>query len=151
MQFGSLSSPFALAGWAYWRNRRAEPAASIVAGGFAAWVVAKGVKRLIGRGRPHDHDPETNLRLWTEIDGSLGYVSGHAAVAMATAGIIHRHGSPRLSTAAYGLAGIVALSRVYVGAHLPIDVIGGAALGVLVSEAVVAAGRAAISRRDPPR
>jgi undecaprenyl-diphosphatase len=150
MQFGSLTSPFALAGLAFWRNRRAEPATSIVAAGFIAWALAKGVKRLVGRGRPHDHDPETNLRLWTEIDGSLGYVSGHAAVAMATTGIINRYGPPRLGAAAYGLAGIVALSRIYAGAHLPIDVVGGAALGVLVSEGVMAASATAATRLNGP-
>lgn len=150
MQFGSLTSPFALAGLAFWRNRRAEPATSIVAAGFIAWALAKGVKKLVGRGRPHDHDPETNLRLWTEIDGSLGYVSGHAAVAMATTGIINRYGPPRLGAAAYGLAGIVALSRIYAGAHLPIDVVGGAALGVLVSEGVMAASATAATRLNGP-
>jgi undecaprenyl-diphosphatase len=138
MQFGSLTSPFALGALAYSRNRRPEPAASIIAAGFAAWIMAKGMKKLVGRGRPHDFDSETNLRLWTEIDGSLGFVSGHAAVAMASAGIIHRHVSPGLGAAVYGLAGIVGLSRIYAGAHLPIDVLGGAALGVLVSESVVA-------------
>ena len=138
MQFGSLISPFALGAFAYRRNRRPEPAASIVAAGFTAWITAKGMKKLVGRGRPHDFDSETNLRLWTEIDGSLGFVSGHAAVAMASAGIIHRYVSPGLGAAAYGLAAIVALSRIYAGAHLPIDVLGGAALGVLVSESVIA-------------
>lgn len=150
MQFGSLTSPFALAAFAYSRNRRAEPATSIVAAGFTAWVLAKGVKRLVGRGRPHDLDPETNLRLWTEIDGSLGYVSGHAAVAMATTGIINRYGPPGLGGAAYALAGIVALSRIYAGAHLPIDVVGGAALGVLVSEGVIAASATAGTRLNGP-
>ena len=138
MQFGSLISPFVLGAVAYWRNRRPEPATSIIAAGFAAWITAKGMKKLVGRGRPHDFDSETNLRLWTEIDGSLGFVSGHAAVAMAAAGIIHRYVSPRLGAAAYGLAGIVGFSRIYAGAHLPIDVLGGAALGVLVSESVIA-------------
>jgi undecaprenyl-diphosphatase len=138
MQFGSLPSPFALGAFAYRRNRRPEPAASIIAAGFAAWIMAKGMKKLVGRGRPHDFDSETNLRLWTEIDGSLGFVSGHAAVAMASAGIIHRYVSPGLGAAAYGFAGIVGLSRIYAGAHLPIDVLGGAALGVLVSESVIA-------------
>ncbi len=138
MQFGSLASPFALGALAYWRNRRPEPAASIIAAGFAAWIMAKGMKKLVGRGRPHDFDSETNLRLWTEVDGSLGFVSGHAAVAMASAGIIHRHVSPGRGAAVYGLAAIVGLSRIYVGAHLPIDVLGGAALGVLVSESVIA-------------
>jgi undecaprenyl-diphosphatase len=138
MQFGSLPSPFALGAFAYRRNRRPEPAASIIAAGFTAWIAAKGMKKLVGRGRPHDFDSETTLRLWTEIDGSLGFVSGHAAVAMASAGIIHRYVSPGLGAAAYGLAGIVGLSRIYAGAHLPIDVLGGAALGVLVSESVIA-------------
>ncbi len=138
MQLGSLPSPFALGALAYSRNRRPEPAASIIAAGFTAWIAAKGMKKLVGRGRPHDFDSETNLRLWTEIDGSLGFVSGHAAVAMASAGIIHRYVSPGLGAAAYGLAGIVGLSRIYAGAHLPIDVLGGAALGVLVSESVIA-------------
>ena len=139
MQFGSFPSPFALGALAYWRNRRPEPAASIIAAGFAAWITAKGVKKLVGRGRPHDYDSETNLRLWTEIDGSLGFVSGHAAVAVASAGIIHRYVSPSLGVAAYGLAAVVGFSRIYAGAHLPVDVLGGAALGVLVSESVIAA------------
>ncbi len=138
MQFGSLPSPFALGAFAYRRNRRPEPAASIIAAGFAAWIMAKGMKKLVGRGRPHDFDSGTNLRLWTEIDGSLGFVSGHVAVAMASAGIIHRYVSPGLGVAAYGLAAVVGFSRIYAGAHLPIDVLGGAALGVLVSESVIA-------------
>ena len=138
MQFGSLPSPFALGAFAYRRNRRPEPAASIIAAGFAAWIMAKGMKKLVGRGRPHDFDSGTNLRLWTEIDGSLGFVSGHVAVAMASAGIIHRYVSPGLGVAAYGLAAVVGFSRIYAGAHLPIDVLGGAALGILVSESVVA-------------
>ena len=138
MQFGSLISPFVLGAITYRRNRRPEPATSIIAAGFASWITAKGMKKLVGRGRPHDFDSETNLRLWTEIDGSLGFVSGHVAVAMASAGIVHRCVSPGLGATAYGLAGIVGFSRIYAGAHLPIDVLGGAALGILVSESVVA-------------
>lgn len=149
MQFGSLASPFALGALAYWRDRRPDPAASIIVAGFAAWITAKGMKKLVGRGRPHDFDSETNLRLWTEIDGSLGFVSGHAAVAMASAGIIHRYVSPGVGAAGYGLAGVVGLSRIYAGAHLPIDVLGGAALGVLVSESVIVSKRlAAVSRES---
>ncbi|MFB3099498.1 MAG: phosphatase PAP2 family protein, partial [Acidimicrobiia bacterium] len=34
-------------------------------------------------------------------------------------------------------AAVVGVSRIYAGAHLPIDVLGGAALGVLVSESVI--------------
>jgi len=135
MQAGSLSAPFALAGFTYWRTRRPDPAAAYAAAGFTTWLVAKGVKKIIGRGRPHDHDPTTNLRLATQTDGSLGYVSGHAAVASTLATIISSDRSPTESIALHGFAVGVGVTRIYAGAHLPLDVVGGAALGILVGEA----------------
>ena len=135
MQAGSLSAPFALAGWSYWRTRNLDPAIAYAASGFTTWLVAKGIKKAVGRGRPHDHDPTTNLRLATRTDGSLGYVSGHAAVASTMATVI---GSGRSTIATAGLqtfALVVGITRIYAGAHLPLDVAGGAALGILVGEA----------------
>jgi len=135
MQAGSLTAPFALAGWSYRRTRDLDPALAYAASGFTTWLAAKGVKKLVGRGRPYDHDPTTNLRLATKTDGSLGYVSGHAAVASTLATVI---GSGRSPVAIVGLqtfALIVGVTRIYAGAHLPLDVVGGAALGILVGEA----------------
>jgi undecaprenyl-diphosphatase len=97
-------------------------------------LVAKGVKKLIGRGRPYDHDPTTNLRLATEVDGSLGYVSGHAAVASTLATVIGSGRSPATVAGLQAFALIVGGTRIYAGAHLPLDVVGGAALGILVGE-----------------
>jgi len=135
MQAGSLTAPFALAGWSYWRTRDLDPAIAYAASGFTTWLVAKGVKKLIGRGRPHDHDPATNLRLATRTDGSLGYVSGHAAVASTLATVMARGRSPATGAALHISALIVGVTRIYAGAHLPLDVVGGAALGILVGEA----------------
>jgi undecaprenyl-diphosphatase len=134
MQAGSLSAPFALAGWSYWRMRNLDPSVAYAASGFTTWLLAKGVKKLVGRGRPHDHDPATNLRLATKTDGSLGYVSGHAAVAGTLAAVV---GSGRSPTSVAGLqtvALLVGVTRIYAGAHLPLDVVGGAALGIIVGE-----------------
>ena len=135
MQAGSLTAPFALAGWSYRRTRDLDPAVAYAASGFTTWLVAKGVKKLVGRGRPYDHDPTTNLRLATKTDGSLGYVSGHAAVASTLATVIGRGRSPVAIVGLQMFGLIVGVTRIYAGAHLPLDVVGGAALGILVGEA----------------
>ncbi len=142
MQAGALAAPFALAAATYWRTRTVEPAASFAAAGFAAWVGAKGVKKAVGRGRPYDFDKRTNLRLGTETDGSLGFISGHAAVSFAVASVVSDRLEPRAGAIAYASAAMASFSRVYVGAHLPLDIMGGASFGVLVGEATeIAASR----------
>lgn len=135
MQAGALAAPFALAAVTYWRTRTVEPAASFAGAGFAAWLGAKGVKKVIGRGRPHDFDQRTKLRLGTEIDGSLGFISGHAAVSFAVASVVSDRLGPRAGFLAYTAAALASVSRIYVGAHLPLDVVGGASFGVLIGEA----------------
>ena len=62
-------------------------------------------------------------------DNGLGFVSGHAAVAVAIATLIAPYLDRRLRWVAVLVATLVGVSRLYVGAHLPFDVIGGAALG----------------------
>ena len=49
---------------------------------------------------------------------------------------------PRATPAWVVLAAAIAFSRVYVGVHYPIDVIGGAVLGVLVATALLLLARA---------
>src|SRR6266516_838827 len=72
------------------------------------YLIAKVIKQFVQRGRPDSLLEQVNIL--GEPAGGLGYVSGHSAVAVA-------------------LAAAVCLSRMYVGAHLPLDVLGGAALG----------------------
>jgi undecaprenyl-diphosphatase len=70
-----------------------------------------------------------------------GYLSGHSAVAFALATV-----AP--STPAFGAAAVVGFGRVYAGAHLPLDVVGGVGLGLLAG---AAARRVAGLGRVPPR
>jgi len=134
MQAGALAYPMVLAGVMYWRTRTPQLALSIAAAGVSAWVGAKIVKNMVGRGRPYDFNANTNLRLGTETDGSLGFVSGHAAVSFSVASVVSDQMGPIPGVAAYSAAVVASLSRVYVGAHLPLDIVGGAAFGVVVGE-----------------
>jgi undecaprenyl-diphosphatase len=134
MQAGALAYPLVLSAGIYWRTKTPQPALSIAAAGFSAWLGAKAVKRMVGRGRPFDFHPDTNLRLGTEKDGSRGFISGHAAVSFAVASVASDRMGPIPGIASYGAATAASLSRLYVGAHLPLDIIGGAAFGIVVGE-----------------
>lgn len=65
----------------------------------------------------------------------LGYLSGHAAVSTALVLATLPHLGRRARWLALAAAPTVGLSRIFVGAHLPLDVVGGASLGVLVDGA----------------
>lgn len=94
----------------------------------AAWWGGKVVKVLVSRARPGVLLADVRVR---ENCRGQGYLSGHAAVAFALATVVAPSSPRRWRPVAFAAAAGVALSRLYAGAHLPIDVIGGAGLGVL--------------------
>lgn len=109
--------------------RRRNPRAALAAGGagFASWLLAKLVKRLVGRGRPVDHLSDVVVR--GAPQRGRGFPSGHAAVVTALVTVGGRTVPPVAARAGHGIAIVVGLARQYVGAHLPVDVAGGFALG----------------------
>jgi glycosyltransferase 2 family protein len=131
MQLGSLFGPFVVGGLAWWRWRRWRPAVGSVVAGVVAWQLAKVVKNFVDRGRPLDEIEDVIRRMGTPTDG-LGFVSGHSAVAFALATVVSPYLSRRARVGAFALAALVGLARIHVGAHLPMDVVGGASLGCLV-------------------
>jgi glycosyltransferase 2 family protein len=66
----------------------------------------------------------------------LGYLSGHAGVAVALGVAAFSRLSPSGRAVVAAAVPIVGLSRIYVGAHLPLDVAGGAGLGLAVDAAM---------------
>jgi len=144
MQAGAFGAVPAAAATA-WRAGDGELAARLLLGGTSAWAVAKLVKQVVRRPRPVALLPGIHGR-GREAAG-LGYLSGHAAVAVAL-GVA---ALPRLGPAARALAltamPLVGLTRLYVGAHLPLDIAGGAALGLAAD---AAAGLALARTRCAP-
>lgn len=128
MQAGSFGAVGAAAAVAVGLGER-PLAARLAIGGTTAWLSAKVVKRRVGRGRPASVGA---ARILGRPAGGLGFPSGHAAVASAMATVVSASVSRPARLAACVLAATVGASRVYVGAHLPHDVVGGTALGVLV-------------------
>jgi membrane-associated phospholipid phosphatase len=136
MQSGSLAAVFAVSGELLRRGRRRAASATCVTG-VAVWGGVKLVKPLVGRGRPAHHLEGVSVR--GQAQTGLGYPSGHAAVALALALIATRESSPVVRATALAAAGFTGGARMYVGAHLPLDVAGGFAIGALCGRAANAA------------
>jgi glycosyltransferase 2 family protein len=133
MQYGTFGTVPALAGLVALRGHRRVGAAVAIAG-CSAWVGAKLVKRVVRRGRPAD--TVAGAAVLGKPEGGLGFPSGHAAVSAAMTSVL----APELGSLASGAATAasiyVAWARMFVGAHLPLDVLGGSAMGLAIGCAV---------------
>ena len=90
----------------------------------------EGVKLLADQPRPFNYDPRV-LKLVHEESG--GFPSGHTQSAVVIWGYIAwRFKKPLLWLLAGFLILAIPLSRIYLGAHFPTDLIGGYAIGVIV-------------------
>jgi membrane-associated phospholipid phosphatase len=133
MQLGALGAVPAAAGVALLAHDR-ELGARLLAGGTGTWALSKLVKQLVRRPRPAAL--VSGARTRGRDASGLGFVSGHAGVAVALgAAAFPRVSLPGRAVVAAAVP-IVGLSRIYVGAHLPLDVAGGAGLGLAVEAAV---------------
>ena len=115
--------------------RRWVLAAALAISGVTVYVLAKVIKGYVGRGRPSAL-LESVVEREPFSPESLGYPSGHAAVAWAITIIVLAFMGRPWRRVAIVLAIVVPVVRMYVAAHLPLDLIGGAAVGVFVASAV---------------
>ncbi len=110
---------------------------------WGADLIALVLKATVERGRPYETLAEADPLIRASVGNS--FPSGHAATSFAGAailGYLFRRALPGL----FALAALVAFSRVYVGVHYPLDILGGAALGSVVALVVIAALRSSKPR-----
>lgn len=105
------------------------------------------IKPLVMRVRPCE--VLGSVHFWVSGDGwivtpaeavggfktSFGFPSGHAsnfAAAMLFFGLAYRRWKPWVPYVLLAFAGLVGLSRIYVGVHWPSDVLGGGAIGLVL-------------------
>jgi membrane-associated phospholipid phosphatase len=141
MQLGNLAAVPVVAAVAA-VLRRWRLAAGALLAGVGVYVLAKEVKGVVPRGRPDGLLTEVVLR--GAAAQGRGYVSGHAAVAVALVVVAWPWLGTRWRIVCAALAVTVCFARVHVGSHLPLDVVGGAGLGLAVGGlALLVVGRPA--------
>jgi len=88
------------------------------------------VKAIVSRQRPATSiGPDVHRRGIVSIHGE-SFVSGHAVLVAAMAGLVAPYLRGRWRYVPWALVAFVMIGRVYVGAHNPLDVICGTALGL---------------------
>lgn len=116
--------------------RHWRPPVTLLAGGIVlGWGAAKLIKERVDRGRPGSLLADVAYGYDVPVDG-YGYPSGHAVVVFTLAVVFSPYLPRWLRWTAYAFAALVCLTRVYVGAHMPLDVIGGAAFGIAIGSLV---------------
>ncbi len=119
------------------RNRGALP---VAAGGVAAgiaWGLVHVAKAVTGRPRPYEAVAGAVLR--QEPAHGLSFPSSHTAVALAAAIALTPFLARALAAAGIGYAALVGWSRVYLGVHYPLDILGGAGIGMAAGGVVLLA------------
>lgn len=87
------------------------------------------IKNLVARPRPFVSIPD--LVLLVKKPGEFSFPSGHTASSFAAATVMVCRCKKSVGIAALVLATMIAFSRLYLGCHYPLDVLGGLVLGVI--------------------
>ena len=114
-------------------RRRAYPFVLVALADGAAEGVSAALKAIVGERRPH-------VSRLVPLPHSPAFPSGHTTVAFACATVLSAL-EPRAAPAFFLLALAIGYSRLYVGVHWPLDVVGGAVLGIATALLLLAATR----------
>jgi membrane-associated phospholipid phosphatase len=111
--------------------RRLRLAAALAVATALKPLLEAAAKTFVQRARPAETLHDVILRGNSAAHG-LSFPSGHAMVIFAIATLVAPYFKGWWKVLPWALAAAVCLSRVYLGAHFPLDVAAGAGLGVLM-------------------
>ena len=145
MQLGTLLGVLALALVAEFAAKRLLAGELLVAG-LSGWLISRVLKVLVARPRPSVLLDDVVIRAGEA--GGFGFPSGHVTIAAALATVVAAWLPRRWQAPLWALVIAVAMGRMHVGAHLPLDVVGGALLGALIGGGVRALSHVMLSERS---
>ncbi len=127
-QFGNGLFSLVLGSFFYFL-RLHKLAVELILGTLSLWLVVETVKALTDRARPFVILEDVRVIGWREP--GLSFPSGHTAQVFFIATFLSRYFEFSFWAifVLYGIAVLVGLTRMYVGAHYPRDVVAGALLG----------------------
>jgi glycosyltransferase 2 family protein len=116
--------------------RRFRLAAAVVTATMAKLVLERAVKVLASRQRPG-----TSIGSGVHLRGDVSavgesFVSGHTVLVTAIACLVTPYLAGRWKVVPWVIVALVMVTRVYVGAHNPLDVLCGAGLGLAIGGAI---------------
>jgi undecaprenyl-diphosphatase len=130
------------------RNRSVLPVAAGATAAGAAWVLTHAAKALADRPRPYQVIAGAVLR--QQPAHGTSFPSSHTAVTLAVAIALLPFLPRALATTGIGYAVLVGWSRIYLGVHYPLDVLGAAGIGMVAGGVILLALGALLRRARPP-
>ena len=129
------------------RNRSVLPVVAGAVAAATAWVLAHVAKAIADRPRPPEVIADAVLR--QQPAHGTSFPSSHTAVTLAVAIALVPFLARLLAAAGIAYAVLVGWSRVYLGVHYPVDVLGGAGIGMAAGGVILLALVALLRRARP--
>lgn len=143
-QFGSAWALLAVAACLTYKHRD-KRALEFLLAGSASFVVVEVLKHLVKRARPDYLLPHVHVR--ELFVSGYGFPSGHTAMATVLSLLLLPYLPRQWRWLPVAWISLVALSRLYLGVHAPLDIIGGLAVGCFMWAGVRLSEKSSLFRR----